>query len=137
MRILEHKPRFHERVFPIQSHSVEENHALWIHKHLHVFKRKDVIAGPRLGRKLELITEAGAAAAQNAKPQAARDAFAVERLANFLDGFGSDEDLLCGLLLRFRRAKLSQLSHINVRLRLPVWQRRCSTAFSCNRRWPP
>jgi len=94
MRILEHKPRLHQRIVPIQSHAIQKQHALGIDKYLHISKLKDVIPRPGFRSKLELIAKPGTASAQNAKTQAARYTLASEGLAYFLRCLGGNVDLL-------------------------------------------
>ena len=119
MRIFKNEARLEERIFPIERHAIQEQHALGIDKYFDVFKLEDVIARARLLSELELITQSRAAAAQDAEAQTARDSLACKSSADFLHRFGSDVNLFgCAFnrgspRLNFRRTrKLSKLSHI-------------------------
>ncbi len=107
MRILKNKARLHERVLPIQRHTVQKQHALGINKHPDIFKLKHMIARTRLGSELKLIAQSRAAAAQNAQTQPARYAFALERIADLSDCFRSNKNLL---RRRFRGFRLFRYS---------------------------
>lgn len=75
-----------------------------------------MIARTRLRGKFELITQSGAATAQYAQAQSARNAFSSERLTDFLDGFRRYMNPRLPLCRRFRDyAKLSELSHGSAR----------------------
>ena len=89
---------------PIERHAVQEEHALRIDKDANIaFKLENMIAWPGFRRELELITETGAAASENAQPQSALNAFSTEGRTNFLNRFRCDVNLL-GSALGWRRS---------------------------------
>ena len=93
MRIFKDEAGLEERVFPIERHAIEEQHAFRIDEDFDVFKLEDMIARTRFGRELELVAEAGTATAQDAEAEAATHFFTSEGGADFINRFGRDVNL--------------------------------------------
>src|SRR5690242_12949616 len=94
MRIFEYETRVNQRVLPVERHSIEEEDAFPINKHLHVFELKHMIRGACLGVEFELVAESGTAAAQYTEAKTALDALASKRVPDLLDSFRGDVNLL-------------------------------------------
>jgi len=65
MWILEYEARLDQRIFPIKRHTVQEQNAFRVYENFHILELEHMISRPRLGSKLELVTQSGAAAAQH------------------------------------------------------------------------
>jgi hypothetical protein len=86
--IVEHKARMDQRIFPVQRHARQVQHAFGIDIDVDVFVVEYVVSRARFGIKLELVTQAGTAAAEHAQSQTAADALLLEGSPNLFNCFG-------------------------------------------------